>query len=206
MVAFSNTAGGMPPFVGAKTSGRRIPVDCAMARQALVQASLDPAVEAIDFIATAQVRGIAVPVRAIVLIHADGPCLLDLADAEPPEDIDAAGLRLLGIEALEIPTLTWMQADLNREPWAGNCSTVWASHRQRVAPDDRVRILHRLEETPDIPLIELASVVQIGDGAAAIFALACEDRVELDLASVPVGPSTAVSLRQRRGAMMRSSP
>jgi hypothetical protein len=166
--------------------------------QALVQASLDPSVVEIDFIKSARVSGIEVPVRSIVLVRADGAWLLDLVDAEPPQDIDQAGLRLLAIESLGIPTLTLTHADLNREPRASNCGLIWACRRRRVAPDVRIRILHLFEESAVSPLIEVASAARIGDGVASIFALACENLLELDLVSAPVGPSTAVALRGRR--------
>ena len=176
-----------------------------MALQALVQASLDPAVVEIDFIASAKVRGIEVPVRSIVLARADGRWLLDLVDAEPAQDIDQAGLRLLGIESLGIQTLTQTHADLNREPKASNCDLVWACRRRQVGPDDRIRILHRLEESSVSPLIEVASAARIGDGVASVFALACENLLELDLVSAPVGPSTAVARCKRRDAVTQSS-
>lgn len=205
MSACSGIRCGIPPFIAAKTAGRRIPADSTMALQALVQASLDPAVEEIDFIESAKVGGIAVLVRSIVLVRADGPWLLDLVDAEPAEDIDQAGLRLLAIEALGLPTLTQTPADLTREPRASNCDLVWACRGRQVAPDDRIRILHRLEESAVARLIEVASAVHIGDGVASIFALACQDLVELDLVSAPVGPATAVAQRKRRNAVTQSS-
>jgi hypothetical protein len=205
MSASSKSRSGIPPFVAAKTSGRRIPVDSAMALQALVQTSLDPAVVEIDFIESAKVSGIEVPVRSIVLVRSDGPWLLDLVDAEPPQDIDQAGVRLLAIESLGIPMLTQTHADLDKEPRASNCDLVWACRRRQVAPDDRIRILNRLEESPVSSLIEVASAVRTGDGVASVFALACENLVELDLASAPVGPSTAVALGKRRDAVTQSS-
>jgi hypothetical protein len=205
MSASSKSRSGIPPFIAAKTSGRRIPVRSAIALRALVQASLDPAVVEIDFIESAKVRGIEVPVRSIVLVRADGPWLLDLVDARPPLDIDQAGLHLLAIESLGIPTLTQTHADLDKRPRASNCDLVWACRRRKVAPDDRILILRRLEESAAFPLIEVASVVRTGDGVATVFALACENLVELDLVSAPVGPSTAVALRKRRDAVTQSS-
>lgn len=187
------------PFVAAKTLGRRIPADTAMALQALVQASLDPGVVEINFIEFAKVRGIEVPLRSIVLVRADSQWLLDLVGAEPVQDIDQAGLRLLAIECLGIPTLTATHADLNSAPKASNCASVWACRRLQVAPDDRIRILHHLEESPTAPLIDVAATVRSGEGVAAVFALACADLVELDLVSAPVGPSTAVARRRHDG-------
>lgn len=204
MSALSGLACGMPPFTGAKTSGLPIPVDSATAMQALIQASLDSAVEQIDFIASATVSGIEVPVRAIVLVRADGRWLLDLVDAEPAQDIDQAGLRLLAIERLGIPTLTATHADLAGEPRASNCALVWSCRGRQVDPDDRIRILHHLEQHPGSSLIEIAAIARLGDGVASVFALACEDLVELDLVSTPVGPSTAVARRKRRFAVTQS--
>jgi len=63
-------------FVSAKTS-TAIPARCALVRDALVQASLDPAVRSIDFIASARVGATPVDLNATV-IH--GSVALPTAD------------------------------------------------------------------------------------------------------------------------------
>jgi hypothetical protein len=68
-----------PRFVSAKTA-TTIPAACSLVRDALVQATLDPQVHAIEFIAQARVGASLVNLDAIVLARVDGRFRLDVVE------------------------------------------------------------------------------------------------------------------------------
>jgi hypothetical protein len=187
-----------PLFVSAKTA---IPVVAgSRARiEALAQATLDPGVSRIEFVPTAVVSGVEVPLNGIVLVGTDGRRrLLDLPEARHVPDLDEEGLVLLAAERLGLEILTLHAKDLNEDPKAANCRLVWACHDEHASAGDRVRILHHLEECGPSRLVDIASLVRSSaDGVPAVLALACQDLLELDLVSAPLGPSTMVRKRRQ---------
>ena len=60
-----------------------IPTTCALVRDALVQATLDPAVRAIEFRAQARVDATQIDLNAIVIVRDDGRFYLDVVPARP---------------------------------------------------------------------------------------------------------------------------
>lgn len=194
----SRLARRQPLFVSAKTTVP-IPVGSKMRSEALLLTTFDPAVAAMDYLHEVTVQGIRVPLAGIVLSGDRGRELLELPDDGPTPDFDEEGLRLLAIEQIGLPVLSWSAADLARQPRAGNVRLAWRARKVAVGPDDRIRILAHLEDSSPARLIEVASTVRASaNGVAAVLALACQDLVELDLESVPLGPWTTVRRRRRR--------
>lgn len=182
-------------FVGAKV---RVPIQVRhdLVHEALVQASLDPAVRTLEHLPSAPFSGAPVPVDAIVVSRDDGRFALDVAEARPLRDIDAEGLILLALQEIGLRQLTLTAADIHAEPRHSNCRLVWSYRGTRVGVGLRVRILQALQDEGAIPLGPLLSAIRSSaDPGPAVMALACADLVELDLSGAPLGPSTTVRLR-----------
>src|SRR6202023_3475871 len=100
-------------FISAKTS-TAIPAKHQLVRDALIAASLDPAVRSIDYIASARVAAASVRLCAIVIVRDDGRYVLDVLEARPLRDIDAEGLAQIALRDLGLSPLTLSQADIRR--------------------------------------------------------------------------------------------
>jgi hypothetical protein len=123
-------------FVSAKTS-TAIPSRCALVRDALVQASLDPAVRSIDFIPTARVGPTPVDLNAVVIARDDGRYLLDVLQARPLRDVENEGLALLALDQLGLPSWTLTEADIGASRGlptrASSGATAWPRSASRCA-------------------------------------------------------------------------
>lgn len=182
-------------FSGAKARGP-IPVRHAFVHEALIQASLDPAVRTIEHLPSAPFAGTAVALDAIVLSRDDGRFALDVAEARPLRDIDAEGLALLALQDLGISLLTLPAAEIWSEPRFSNCRLVWSYRAARVGVGLRLRILQALRDDGAMRLSDLLAAIRSpADPGPAAMALACADLIELDLREVPLGPSTMARLR-----------
>jgi hypothetical protein len=85
---------------------------------------------------------------------------------------------------------------IRAEPRFTTVRLVMACKRTPVTAGDRVRILHQLDETGAMRLVDCASaVMNTTDGVAAVLALACEGLISVDI-SRPILPETQV--RRRR--------
>ena len=183
-------------FFSAKTLGP-IPFTHRVVQESLVQASLDPAVRAIEHLASTPFAGAEVPLDAILLRRDDGRFALDVTAARPLRDIDAEGLALLALQSLQIPQLTLTSEAIRAEPRFSNCRLVWSYRSIRVGVGLRVRILQTLQEEGSIQLGQLlAAIASPEDPAAAVMALACADLIEVDLLHDPIGPATTVRPRK----------
>jgi hypothetical protein len=186
---------GAPLFVSAKTSAA-IPARCPLLRDALVQATLDPVVRSIEFIASARVRQAQVELNAIVLDRADGRYLLDVVPARPVRDIEREGLVLIALDELALPSIVMTAEDIKREPRSANSRLVWSYRMHPVGIGMRLRILQALADDGPMSLASLLSAVQgERDPSPAVMALVCSNLVELDLTSAPLGPSTIARYR-----------
>jgi hypothetical protein len=193
----SNPSDGHPGFfVSAKTTAGPIPARHPALRTALVHASLDPAVRSISRIATGYVGRDPMEVDAVVLHRDDGRFLLDVVPARTPLKFDELVLRGIALRNLGLATLTVTSADLSAEPLRSNADLAW-SHRGRPVPVDlRLGILEILLDDGPLSLGQLLQrVLADREPAAAVMALACDNLVELDLKSGPVGPATLVRSR-----------
>lgn len=160
-------------FVSAKTI-REVPVAHELVRHALIQATLDPAVRAIEFLPTVTAFGHVIALDAIVLRGDAGDQILDVAETRPIRTLDDEGLALLAVDQLGLQKKTLSAVEIGSQPTAANSSLVWNCRYSRVQATDRVRVLQVLsEDGPIIPLARLsAEVRRSNDPVAAVLAMA----------------------------------
>jgi hypothetical protein len=83
------------------------------------------------------------------------------------------------------------------EPQITNARMIWRCSEWRIHPSDLVRVLHHLDEAGQSKVIEVSQVCRPHvDGVAVIAAMACQGLVQIDIASGPLGPETAVARRR----------
>jgi hypothetical protein len=182
-------------FISAKTAVA-IPVACSLVRDALLQASLDPTVRALEFLPQARVNATPVDLNAIVIVRDDGHFVLDVVEARPVRDVEHEGLALIALADLGLTPITLSAADIRREPRFANSRLVWSYRLAPVGISTRLRVLQILGDDGPMALSRLLSSVT-SDRAPnpAILAMACSDLIELDLVSVPLGLATIARAR-----------
>jgi hypothetical protein len=182
-------------FISAKTSVA-IPTTCALVRDALVQATLDPAVRAIEFLAQAQVGAASIDLNAIITVRDHGRFYLDVVAERPLRDADDEGLALIALAELALAPITLTAADIQREPCFTNSRLVWSCRMHPVGIAMRMRILAILADDGPIALSRLLSAARSDrDPSSAALAMACSDLIELDLVSRRLGPATVARIR-----------
>jgi hypothetical protein len=182
-------------FVSAKTSVA-IPAACPLVRDALIQATLDPSVRTIEFLAQARVDATQVDLGAIIIVRDDGRFVLDVVAARPVRDVEQEGLALIAYSRLGLSQITLTAADIKREPRFANSRLVWSYRLAPVGISMRMAILQVLADDGPMALSRLLSSLRSDrDPNPAILALACSDLVELDLISRPLGPQTIARVR-----------
>jgi hypothetical protein len=182
-------------FISAKTC-TAIPTRCAHLRDALIQASLDPVVRSIEFIAAARVGATSIDLNAIVLERDDGRYLLDVVPARPLRDVEHDGLALIALEELGLPSIVLTTADIQREPRLANSRLAWSYRLHPVGISMRMHILQVLSDDGPMMFGNLLDAVRSDrDPIPAIMALACANLIEIDLVSQPLGPATIARSR-----------
>jgi hypothetical protein len=177
-------------FISAKTSVA-VPAPCALVRDALIQATLDPSVRTIEFLAQAWVDATPVDLDATVIVRDDGRFVLDVVPARPVRDVEQEGLALIAFSQLGLKPSTLTAADIKREPRFANSRLVWSYRLAPVGITLRMRVLQILGDDGPMSLSRLLSAVRSDrDPNPAIMALACSDLIELDLVSRPLSPQT----------------
>ncbi len=182
-------------FVSPKVT-TAIPITHPAIREALILASLDPQVRAIEYVASAVIAsGHVVDVGAIIVQRDDGRFLLDVLPGRRIRNVEDEGLALIAIEELNIKPWAISAKSLRREPRFSNALFVWLYNEHRVPPEQRKRILRVLTDKEPIELGQLERIVQSRrDPFNSVMALACADLVELDLVSQPICRNTIVKL------------
>jgi hypothetical protein len=179
-------------FVSAKTS-TAIRARHPALREALVQASLDPAVRSIGCAASAPAASGQIELDAVILQRDDGRYLLDVVPARRPDD---GGLHRDALRVLGLPPLVVTSEDLRAEPRRSNVDLVWSHHGRAVPLDLRLCILQVLVDDGPLHLGQLLQRIRTDrEPAAAVMSLACSDLLELDLTSDRIGPATLVRSR-----------
>lgn len=182
-------------FISAKTAAP-IPARHPALRDALVQASLDPQVRSIAYLASANVASEQVELDAVILQRDDGHFLLDVIPARRIRDLEQEGLALIALSRLGLVPLTLTAEEIRLEPQFTNARLVWAYRGAHVPIGLRLSILQILLDEGPMPLGELLkSVRSERDPAPAVMALACANLIIVDLVSQPVGPATIVRSR-----------
>jgi hypothetical protein len=182
-------------FISAKTTVA-IPAPCPLVRAALVQATLDPSVRSIEFLAQARVDATQVTLDAIIIVRDDGRFVLDVVPARPVRDVEHEGLALIAYSRLDLTLVTLTAADIKREPRFANSQLVWSYRLAPVGITLRMRVLQTLADDGPMTLSRLLSAVRSDrDPNPGVMALACSDLIELDLISRPLGPQTIARSR-----------
>ena len=182
-------------FVSAKTTVA-IPAPCALVRDALIQATLDPQVREIRFLAQARVDAAPVDLDATIIVRDDGRFVLDVVPARPVRDVEHEGLALIAYSQLGLCQITLTAADIKREPKFANSRLVWSYRLAPVGLSVRMAVLQILGDDGPMTLSRLLSSLRSDrDPNPAIMALACSDLIELDLVSRPLGPQTIARSR-----------
>jgi hypothetical protein len=182
-------------FISAKTCVA-IPASCSLVRDALIEATLDPQVRSIDFLAKARVDATQVDLGATIIVRDDGRFVLDVVPARPVRDVEQEGLALIACSQLGLRQLTLTAADIKREPRYANSRLVWSYRLAPVGISMRMAVLQILADDGPMSLSRLLSAIRSDrDPNPAILALACSDLIELDLVSRPLGPLTIARVR-----------
>jgi hypothetical protein len=182
-------------FVSAKTA-TAIPVRHPALRDALIQASLDPQVRSIAYVASTSVASEQVELDAVVIRRDEGRFLLDVVPARRMRDVKEKGRGQIALSELGLKQIILTTEEIRREPRYTNARLVWSYREIPVPVGLRMRILQMLLDEGPMPLGELLkSIRSERDPAPAVMALACADLLSLDLASQPLGPLTIARYR-----------
>jgi hypothetical protein len=185
----------MGQFVSMKCGQAAIPVRHPLVRDALMQAALDPAVRAIEYLPAVQVSK-TTKVDAVVLDRDDGRYHLDIVEARPRQSIAQSLFVAQALLDLGLRPRVRTGEDILREPYCTNARTVWTHVHHAVPVGLRLQVLGALKDEGPMTLAELVGRVRSDrDPAPSVMALACLDLIELNLTSAPLGPATIVRLR-----------
>lgn len=177
-------------FISAKTS-TAIPARHPALRDALIQASLDPQVRSIAYVASTSVASKQVELDAVVVQRDDGRFLLDVVPARRIRDVEEKGLVQIALTELGLKRIILTAEEIRREPRYTNARLVWSYSAIPVPVGLRMRILQLLLDDGAMPLGELfKSIRSDRDPAPPVMALACADLLHLDLVSRPLSPTT----------------
>ncbi|QDP26165.1 hypothetical protein [Bradyrhizobium cosmicum] len=174
-------------FVSVKCDGS-IPMRHPLVRDALLQAALNPAVRSIEYLP-------AIPPAPST--WDDCRYFLDIVEARPRRSIAQRLMIAQALLDLGLRPLVRTESDVMREPRCTNARTVFENAGRPVDVGLRLQILGALTEDGAMPLGELLSRLRgHRDPASAVMSLACNDLIELDLDSTPLGPRTLTRLRE----------
>ena len=125
------------------------------------------------------------------------PCLVDVVTDEDLAKHPLRAASLHGIMSADgRPFAIEALASIRAEPRFTTVRLIMACKRTPVSAGDRVRILHQLDESGTMRLVDCASaVMNTADGVAAVLALACEGLIAVDI-SHPILPETQVKRRR----------
>jgi hypothetical protein len=174
-----------------------IPVHDVLLRDAILQASLDPAVLKIE-VAPLPLPDPSLAVNALVVERDGRRLLLDNRMGEKrPRSIDDEGALLVALEDLGLQLVELDPQEIRREPRFTNCREVWRHHRHDVTLGDRLQIVQALAEDGPQSIMELENRVSPTiDVVASVCSLACADILELELNERPLGRRTIVRARR----------
>jgi len=179
-------------FVSAKTA-TAIPARHPALRDALIQASLDPQVRSIAYVASTSVASEQVKLDVVVIQRDEGRFLLDVVPARRVRDVEENGLGRMALTELGLKQIILTSEEIRHEPRYTNARLVWSYREISVPVGLRMHILQMLLDEGPMPLGELLkSIRSEHDPAPAVMALACADLLHLDLVSRPLSPTTIV--------------
>jgi hypothetical protein len=162
-------------FFSAKTNGP-VPVENDLVHQALVQATLDPCVDVIEYVPEVRSGRSKVKLDAIVIVKQNGRFALD-ASPDLPLAVSNEVLEKVGLTRLFLKA-----AEIRRAPRANNALRIWSMHNFRVPVFARMQILAILEESADAPIATILRALSNDfDGQAALFSLLCSNVIVVDI-------------------------
>jgi hypothetical protein len=165
-------------------------------REALVQATLDPSVRSIGCQAKAVVGSTEVAIETVILQQDDGCYFLDVVPARTLRDLEEEGLVRLALRELGLQPRTVTMENLRLQPRRGNAAFVWTYRGRPVPVGIRMHILQTLREDGPMEFGRLLKGFHVDqDPAPAVLSMACDDLLELDLSSAPLGPDSLVRAR-----------
>jgi hypothetical protein len=167
-------------------------------RDAIIQASLDPAVYKIELVPL-PVPDPSLALKALVVDRDGQRLILDHrpAEAKEPRTIDDEGALLVALDDLGLQLVELDPREIRKEPRFTNCREVWRHHRYAVPIRDRLEIMQVMAEDGPQRIRELESRVSPTINLiASVCSLACSNILELELNQSPLGPRTIV--RERR--------
>jgi hypothetical protein len=166
-------------------------------RDLVIQSLLDPSVRAVEFLHRVVHEGHAVETHSIVVHRDDGAFFLEVAGLSPERDPLQDRILDEGLKANNIHRMQVAPDELRREPRYSNARLIWQKRETPVSGRDRERILDHLAETGPLELGKLMADMETSiDIVAAVSALACDDAVDIDIDTVPLGRETIVRLRR----------
>jgi hypothetical protein len=178
-------------FVSAKCAVA-IPIGDMLTRDALIQASLDPAVTKIDYLPSANVGGQQVRLDAIVLHREGGKYHLKFGSTRP-RDFDEEGLVLVAFSELGIATLKQSAEEILQDPGFSSARTIWQYSNTEISFHDRATIIAALENHGPLSIRELQKVVHVRRPLTTlVYALACEGSIEIDISERALSGRTVV--------------
>jgi len=184
-------------FTSAKTE-RPVPIQCALFEDALVRASLDPSILAIElFRPPAWSPSPREPIVVVIRGNRRFVLRVEGTKTHSADKVDPTQYRA---NPLALPEIVLTEADLRSEPLCTNNHLFWSHRRRRVSAGLSFQITQTLRENGAMTLGELVSAIRVlGNSDAAILALACSNLIELDLEMPPLGPATVVRYRAPSG-------
>lgn len=188
-------------FIGFKAR-RAIPVRNGLTRDFLIQSTLDGGVCRIDYQPVQRADDSIVPRGTIVLERSDGRYAIDIVLDGHPASGQAAEALLEVAFARKCSGIMVVDAnDIMAEPCLSSAREVWNYRTMRVHADDRAEIVGALEHEGPTTLARLEQMAMTrSDARAAIYAMACDGTVELDL-RCGLGPDAMVLPGRFGGSM-----
>lgn len=193
----SGDAARCPAFIGVKCRAP-IPLTAGSPVDVLIQASLDPEITSIEFVEAVHWHGHALRLDGVVVTTRTGRSLLNIVGPTPLRDLDELGASLLALEHAGIGCTDVAVSFVRSEPRRSDYRTVWNCRHVHVEEATRRTISDELEKQA-WSLGDLAMQIDVTSPIETIYALACTDRLSLDLSSAPLSLDTRV--RARPGAV-----
>ncbi|MET4384447.1 hypothetical protein ABIB73_000182 [Bradyrhizobium sp. F1.4.3] len=166
------------PFLTAK-SPTPIPVGDVVRLDLLIQLALDPAVTAIEHVASVTLCGVAYPLDLLLATRGNARLILDIGP--PLRDLDDEGTLLLAADELRAMIVPLSSDQVQALPRSSNARLIWAYRKRLVPADGRERIFAAIENDGD------CTVASLGFGLRDwVFALACEGAVTIDIDRDPI--------------------
>ena len=186
-------------FVSAKCSSAIPLCGRLLIEDALVQASLDPAVRTIGFLPAADLPAAQVGAGIIVVDRDDGRFWLNVVAARPARSLCEEQMAVAELASRGLRPIVLTPEEILQEPRFANARQVWSYRERPVGLSLRLQIIGTLEDEGPMKLGHLLAAIRSErDPAPAVLALTCADLIEIDLVSRPLGPATMLRGRSRR--------